>query len=277
MTVDEHGIDEHGIDEHWAADLAAWAIPEAILAQAPTSPWIHPVALFDVDPAARERRTPSEIRALEALPAGGSVLDVGCGGGKAAFALVPPAGRVVGVDHQQAMLDRFAAVATELGVEHAELLGDWPDVATKAPVAAVVTCHHVAYNVPALAGFVHTLDAHARHRVVLELPMRHPLSDLAPAWQRFWDLDRPEGPTAHDALAVIRACGFDAHLEEFAESMGRANLPFDEQVEHLRIRLCLGADRDDELADWLRAQPQPAPRPMATIWWDTMQSSKKGA
>lgn len=256
------------IDARWADDLAAWAIPDEILRQAPTSPWIHPVSLFDVDPRARDRRTPSELRALEVLPHGGSVLDVGCGGGKAAFALVPPAGSVIGVDRQPAMLERFGAVAGELGITHREILGDWPAVAESAPIADVVTCHHVAYNVPALGAFICALDAHASRRVVVELPMRHPLSDLAPAWQRFWGLARPDGPTAVDALSVVRACGFDARLEEFAESMGRARLPFEEQVEHLRTRLCLTPDRDGELADWLRSQPPDEPRAMATIWWD---------
>ena len=253
----------------WAAHLAEWAIPDEILAQAPTSPWIHPVSLFDVDPTDRARTTISEQRALEALPIGGSVLDIGCGGGKAAFALVPPAGEVVGVDHQQGMLDRFAAIADELGVRHTEILGDWPEVASHTPAADVVTCHHVAYNVSNLAMFVRELDTHARSRVVLELPNRHPLSDLNPAWRHFWGLERPDGPTAEDALAVVRSCGVDAHLETFAESMGREGLPFDEQVEHLRIRLCLPSSRDGEVAAWLREQGPSGPRAMATIWWNS--------
>ena len=48
--------------------------------------------------------TPSHERAREAVPEGGSVLDVGCGGGVAAFALTPPATSVIGVDHQSEML-----------------------------------------------------------------------------------------------------------------------------------------------------------------------------
>ena len=47
--------------EHWAADLAAWRIPDQILAGAPRSPWIHPVALFDTEdgPIPDSPHTPS--------------------------------------------------------------------------------------------------------------------------------------------------------------------------------------------------------------------------
>jgi hypothetical protein len=34
--------------ELWATELAKWSIPEEILAQAETSPWIHPPALFQI-------------------------------------------------------------------------------------------------------------------------------------------------------------------------------------------------------------------------------------
>ena len=65
--------------ERWQAELAGWAIPDEILAQAPESPWGFPPELFAAPPDPID--TPSRDRALEALPPGGSVLDVGCGGG----------------------------------------------------------------------------------------------------------------------------------------------------------------------------------------------------
>ena len=102
--------------DQWAHDLQQWGIPEHILAQAPESPWIHPTTTFQVaDDADLAVDTPSRLRAIEVLPEGGSVLDVGCGGGRAAFGLTPSATRVVGVDHQPAMLDLFAAAAAARG------------------------------------------------------------------------------------------------------------------------------------------------------------------
>ena len=65
--------------ELWAAELAKWSIPAEILAQAETSPWIHPPALFQIPTSIP--LNPSHEIALAALPNGGSVLDIGCGGG----------------------------------------------------------------------------------------------------------------------------------------------------------------------------------------------------
>ena len=80
------------LSEQWRGDLASWAIPPAILEQAEEAPWSHPVAMFTV--AADITDSPSHRMARAAVPATGSVLDVGAGGGRAAFAVTPPAGTV---------------------------------------------------------------------------------------------------------------------------------------------------------------------------------------
>lgn len=251
---------------HWADSLASWAIPGDVLSAAPRSPWIHPVQSFTpsgdlfVD-------TPSRRRALEALDGGGSVLDVGCGGGRATFGLVPPATRVVGVDQQPDMLAVFAAEASRRGVECRTVLGDWPAVAEQTPDCDVVVCHHVFYNVADLAQFVHQLASHARRRVVVELPMRHPLTALSPAWQRFWGLERPTSPDAHDALAVVRHLGYDAVLERFTQIIEPRPVT-DQDVEFTRIRLCLPAERDPEVRAHIEANPITS-RDVTTIWWDS--------
>ena len=253
---------------HWARSLADWGIPSHILDQAPQSPWVHPVALFVA--SAAEPDTPSHRAAREVLPAGGTVLDVGCGGGRAAFAAAPPAARVIGVDHQQGMLDSFAAEAERRGLAHAEVLGDWPDVADVVPSADVVVCHHVAYNVADLAPFALALTRAARRRVVLELPVRHPLARMAPLWQRFWGLDRPDGPTAADAAAVLAEAGLDVRLEEWDDPSPPREAAIDpaEHVRYTRVRLCLPADRDADVASAIAEQPPAGPRRLATISWD---------
>jgi len=252
--------------DQWAASLAEWGIPDEILAAAPQSPWIHPVSTFTpsgdlfVD-------TPSRHLALDALSPGDSVLDVGCGGGRAAFGLTPPATEVVGVDHQAGMLEVFAAQAAERGVTCTTVLGDWPDMAPHAPVCDVVVCHHVFYNVADLGPFAQALAARARRRVVVELPQRHPLSRLSPAWEHFWGLQRPQHPTAHDAVAVLAEIGIDAAITTWEEDAPSARPVTDVDVEHTRIRLCLTADRDDEVREFLTAET-PTGRSLATIHWD---------
>ena len=251
----------------WRNDLQSWAIPPHIIDAAPESPWIHPVENF-TPKGDLHVQVPSRLRALEALVGDSpSVLDVGCGGGRAAFGLVPPSVAVVGVDHQQGMLDVFAEQAATRGVRCTTVLGDWPDVEDDTPECDVVVCHHVFYNVQDLRPFVAALTNHARRRVVVELPTRHPLSSLSPAWRHFWGLERPDSPTAEDALACVRSMGIDARLELFeVEGWGQPEVT-DAEVRNTRIRLCLTEDRDQDVREFLRAHPR-TKRDLATIWWD---------
>ena len=257
----------------WSADLDSWAIPERILAQASEPPWAHPVAMFTVEGDVAD--SISHQRAREALPSGGSVLDVGSGGGRATFALVPPAGNVMAVDHQQGMLDAFANAARDRGISHREYLGDWPDITDLVPEADVVVCHHVAYNVRDIVPFLQALNDHARRRVVMELPMTHPMSNMNELWKKFWGLDRPTKPTGDELVAIVRAMGFDAHLEVWEdETWGkRVELPEEERIRFARIRLCLTEDRDAEIAAALLKQKDAQPRRVATLWWDTHRAA----
>ena len=249
----------------WEADLSQWAIPEYIMAQAPESPWIHPPAMFTLPTEIPEN--PSHQRAREAIPSGGSVLDIGCGGGIAAFAIAPPARTVIGVDHQSEMLKMFANSADEKGLNHQVVLGDWPDVSPQTPKADVVTCHHVVYNVAQIEPFLKALDSHATKRVVIELPQQHPLSTMRDSWKHFWDLDRPENPTPQNLIEVLAQMGIAANLELW-EGPKLRPLSIDDDVRFLRIRLCLDSSRDSDIRQFLLAQEPMQSRSLATIWWD---------
>lgn len=251
--------------EHWRSSLEAWRIPEVILAQAAESPWIHPVELFDVSALDSIPDSPSYQAARAAL--GHSLLDVGCGGGRAAFACVPPATHVIGVDDQPEMLERFRAMADRRAVTSETILGDWPAVSPQTPLADVVTCHHVFYNVAELAPFVRALSAHARNRVVVELPMHHPLSDLAPWWQHFWQLERPTGPSALDAAECVRSLGFDVQMQTHEPSATPSVVDEDTLVRFMRIRLCLPPSRDHEVREFMRSM-EPRSRTNVTLYWD---------
>lgn len=251
--------------EAWSKNLQEWAIPQHILDGAPESPWIHPVSTF-TPTGDLFIETPSRLRALEALPDGGSVLDIGCGGGRAAFGLTPPAQHVIGVDHQQGMLDVFTEQARQRKVECSTVLGDWPDVSEQTPHAGVVVCHHVLYNVQNIAPFIHALSEKARKRVVVEIPQHHPLSSLSGLWKEFWNLDRPTHPSSADAVDVIRACGYDPHFENFTQEHGIRPVT-DDDVRFTRIRLCLTPDRDNDIRQYLQRNPVTS-RALTAIWWD---------
>lgn len=254
--------------ERWSEQLAGWGIPSAILDQAPESPWRHEPAAFAVDDLL-DRDTNSSRWAREVLPpTGGTVLDVGCGGGRAALALVPPASELIGVDRSGAMLAEFVRAAAEAGVARRTVHGAWPEVAPHTPPADVVICHHVVYDVGDIIPFVLALTDHARLAVVVELPIRHPMSVWSPAWRHFWELERPDVPTHLDFLAVVRELGLDPEVA-VGPRRGRSRAAADPRrlLPTARRRLCLGPDRDAELAAWLEEHPPEWVSEVATVRW----------
>jgi SAM-dependent methyltransferase len=245
-----------GALDRWREQLDGWAIPEEILAAAPESPWRFPVGLF----RSRARRagsrpaTPSNLEAARFLPEGGTVLDVGAGGGAASLPLAGVAGRLVAVDESPDMVASFLAAAEAAGVPAEGVEGHWPEVARQVGPADVVVCHHVFYNAPDLAPFATALTGHARRRVVAELTDRHPLVGLGPLWRRFHDLERPTGPTADDAVAALEALGLEVARQDWDNQDRFGFDDFDELVAFTRRRLCLPADRDPEVAEALLEQ-----------------------
>ncbi len=261
--------------DFWSEALGRWAIPEEILAAAPESPWTFPVELFATRAdAAAASPSSSARRALEALPEGGTVLDVGSGAGAASLPLARQAGHITAVDTSEAMLSAFAERARDAGVGFDALIGRWPDVAGEAPVVDVVVCNHVFYNAPDLGPFVLGLTRHARRRVVVELTPRHPTSDMNPLWLRFHGLVRPTEPTADDAAAVVQeVTGAEPSREDWTEPPG-GSLPRDQMVAWIRRRLCLPSDRDPEVEDAIAGdlverdgRVNFGPRPVVTLWW----------
>ena len=209
----------------------------------------------------------SHLRAREVVPTGGTVLDIGCGGGFAAFALAPPATRVIGVDHQIEMLEMFSENARSRGISSEVFEGFWPAIADHIPVADVAVAHHVVYNVPDIENFLIAMSNHASKRVVLELPQRHPLSDASSLWKHFWNLDRPSEPTSTDLLNVLNELGYMAHIELWEGAM-RSEINIEQSAHFSRIRLCLPEDREPEVLEFLKTQPTVDTRSLATIWWD---------
>jgi SAM-dependent methyltransferase len=269
--------------DRWRDGLASLAIPERILAAAPEPPWGFPTECFRRRGAERSRSklaTPTTRRALEALPQGGTVLDVGVGGGATSLPLAERAIAIVGLDAQPDMLAAFVDNARAAGVRAEPVEGRWPEDAERCPVADVVVAGHVFYNTPELAAFAHAMQDHARLRVVAELTERHPLAWMHDLWRRFHDLDRPAGPTADDAAAVLTEAGFDVTREERTPSVAEGGGGFADRaaaVATVRRRLCLPAERDDEVADalgdrlrrlddgWDVGLPE---RTIITLWWD---------
>jgi SAM-dependent methyltransferase len=267
--------------DRWREQLDRWAIPPEILAAAPETPHGFPAELFRTrgatatDPA---HPTPTTARALEGLPVGGRVLDVGCGGGATSLPLAGRAGVLIGVDAQEDMLEGFLANARAAGVDAEALHGRWPDVGDEVDRVDLAVAGHVLYNVRELEAFVRRLAAVTRRRVVFELTARHPLHWMNDLWLRFHGVERPDGPTAEDAWDALEELGLRPRKEDWTTSPrpGGSDRRAD-AVALVRRRLCLTPERDGELIDALgprlesrrgRWSAGPPDQHLATIWLD---------
>jgi SAM-dependent methyltransferase len=264
----------------WRDQLADWAIPDEILRAVPDSPWQLPTEVFArrADAYVARPSGASYRRAVEALRPRGTVLDVGAGAGAASLPLAPETGELVAVDPSRSMLDALAERAAALDLPVRLVQGRWPEVASTVDEADVVVCHHVVYNVAELGDFAAALTDHARRRVVVELPPAHPMRALNPLWLRLHGLHRPDGPTTDDAVAVLTALGLEVHQERGPRPARTPYGSFVDMVASTRRRLCLPADRDQELVQALLELGVDPGHPvdladragdeLVTLWWD---------
>ena len=251
----------------WRELLRRSAVPQAIIDASPEPDVSLAPERFRWKPEedALQPVRPSRRRALEALPEGGSVLDVGVGGGASSLGLVPEVGLIVGVDPMEGMLESFQASAYEAGVATKAVLGSWPEVAGQVEAADVAVCHHALYRVAEIEEFLEALTDHASARVVVEVSDRSPLSALDPLWKSIHGLDRPDWSVADELQAVLTAMELGVEREDMVLP------PRDQEVttqlvEFCRRRLHAGPDRDEEIERWLRTR-EPSEHRVVALWW----------
>jgi len=219
---------------------------------------------------------PSFDRAWAALNPPGAVLDVGSGPGAACLPLLSRTTALTAVDEDEPLLDLLAKHTAARGLRARCIPGRWPDVAGHVPPADVVTCHHVAYNVPDLEPFLTALTEHARRLVVMEVASVHPLTSLNELWLRFHGLVRPARPTGADLLAILTAMGLGIGHERWSRPASADYASLAELADVTRRRLCLPPQRAADVADALieagvdPMHPQDlgsSGRDVLTIWW----------
>ena len=253
--------------DRWRELLRQSAVPQEIIDASPEPDATLEPERFRWRPEedATQPVRPSRRRALEALPEGGTVLDVGVGGGASSLGLVPKPGLIVGVDPLEGMLESFQASAAEAGVAAKTVLGSWPEVADQVEPADVAVCHHAIYRVTELEDFLTALTERARHRVVVEVSARSPLSQVDALWKLLHGIDRPDWQVADEVEAVLKAVGVAAEREDMVLAP-RAPEVTPAHVAFVRRRLYVGPERDPESEQFLRNR-EPQEHRVIALWW----------
>jgi SAM-dependent methyltransferase len=255
-----------GPADRWRRAVEEWAVPAGLRVEGERPAGLEPERFrWKPEEDAKRPVRPSRVRALEALPEGGSVLDVGVGGGASSLGLVPRAGLITGVDRLEGMLASFEASAAAAGVKARAVLGTWPEAAAEVEPSDVAVCHHAVYGVAEIEPFVEALTASARHRVVIEVSAHPPLVGLNPLWKRFHDIVRPDRLVADDLEEVLVAMGLPVEREDILLPPV-AQPVTEERVAFARRRLCVGPERDPEIAQFLRDYI-PEEQLVAAFWW----------
>lgn len=161
------------------------------------------------------------------------------------------------MDPNRTLLDAFSARARRLGVPVSAVEGSWPEAAGICKPADVVVCHHVFYNVPDLAGFASALGPHAVNREVVELTAVHPLAWMAPSWKALHGLEKPDRPTAEDAIGVLHQLGLEVRQESWQRRYQIIGEHSARGLDSIARRLCLPASRRQELFRLLEEIPPP--------------------
>ena len=266
--------------DHWRIQLEGWALPQELLDAVPDSPYEWPAHIWKRRRAALaagpEPVTTGVVR--DRLPTGGTLLDVGAGTGRASLGLATEGHWLTAVERNAGMAAALREEAERLAIDAVVIEGAWPDVVAEAGRHDVVMCAHVVYDVQDIGPFVRSLDAAARHAVVVELTPAHPWHGLAPYYEALHDLSRPAGPTAGDLAAVVtEVVGVVPTVQEWTRPGGMRFESIDELVDFQRRRLVLPADRMAELEGLLIPEIVedggwfllgPPERELVTISWE---------
>ena len=262
---------------HWRALLEGWALPPALLAAVPGSPYEWPAGLWRRGQGVESGADTPTVRAVAGLlPPGGSVLDVGAGTGRASLALATRGYPVTAVEPNREMAAALCAEAEVAGVEVRLIEGAWPKVAPQAGRHDVALAAHVVYDVADLAPFLRALHEAARAGVVLEAGEHHPWAGLARYYRALHGLDRPDGPTAALLVEVVEeVLGVGPQVERWANRSRLHFADLQELVDLYRRRLLVPIERTAELTDllapdivekdgWLSLGHDAG---VVTVWW----------
>ena len=273
----------------WQEQLKSWAIPQNLLDAVPFSPYEWPADIWRRRAAvARASRFVSPThRAIEGmLPDRGRLLDIGAGAGRVSLPFARRGCAVTAVEKNSSMATAMSEIADESRIVVKIVEGSWPEAAGEAGHADVAVAANVLYDVPDIGPFLEAMNDAARIGCVLELTEAHPWMSLAPHYRALHGLERPTGPTASDAVAVVVE---SLHIEPAFETWKRpAGLYFEswsEIEQHYGRRLVLPRERWPEIRPLLETDVTEREgkywfgeeRRFATLSWTKADKAQAGA
>ena len=256
-------------------------IPQRLLDAAEESPYgWAPWVWARLSAAARSAPPPVTVDVVKNLAGKrGSVLDVGAGRGRASLPLAVVGHDLTAVEPDAGMADGFEEEAARLGVSARLVRGRWPDVAGSVPKADVVMSANVVYDVAVIGPFVTALNDTARRGVVVEMTERHPRVITAPLFRAVHGVERPDGPSVDDLVAVIgEELGVRPDVERWERSASMWFESWDEILAFYGRRVSLPIARRPELRPLLEPQVTEKDGRLyvgdrvgrhCTLWWRT--------
>ncbi|MYJ15517.1 MAG: class I SAM-dependent methyltransferase [Acidimicrobiia bacterium] len=264
----------------WKADLESWAIPESVLEQADESPYGWPPELWrrrTRESRTRRGTTPTTSLVTEMLGVDGTLVDVGAGTGRSCLPYARAGHRVTAVEKNPGMAAGLREEADAEGLEVEVLVGVWPDAAVSTPVADVALSSHVVYDVADIGPFIRALGGHCRRGAVVEMTNVHPWTNMNYLYRAIHDLDRPEGPSVEDLVAVIVSeLGVEVGVVRWERAPDLWFRTWDDVLAYYGRRVAVPLARRAELRPLLkehvvarddRLYVEDGPRTLATLWW----------
>lgn len=262
----------------WAEQLDAWAIPQHLLDAVDESPYGWPQHLWKRRRDAVRTQEPLTTAIVRRLAGeGGSIIDVGAGRGRASLPLAADGHPLRAVEADPGMAAGMREDADALGVEVEVIEQRWPSAADRLPPAAVVMSANVVYDVRDIGPFVAAMHRLAERGAVIEMTASHPWSSMAPLYRTLHGIDRPDGPTADDLVAVIEdVVGVHPTVERWERTGEMWFADWDEIIEYIGRRTVLPQERRHELRPLLEPDVTQRDdklfvggddRSLVTVWW----------
>ena len=264
----------------WKAELESWAIPERLMEQAEESPYGWPAELWrrrTQESRSRQETTPTTSLVSRMLGADGTLIDVGAGTGRSCLPYARAGHQVTAVEKNPGMAAGLQEEVIAEGLEVEVVVGAWPAVATRTPVADVVLSSHVVYDVADIAPFIRGLDGRCRRGVVVEMTDVHPWTKMNYLYRAIHDLDRPDGPSVEDLVeVVVTELGAEVGVVRWERAPDLWFLSWREILDYYGKRVVTPRARREELRPLLeefvvprgnRLYVEEGPRSFATLWW----------